>query len=368
MLLHLNGEPREFPDGLTIAALVAQLGMKPDRVAVELNLEIVPRANWEAATLKEGDRLEVVHFVGGGGVSPGEVRKPESLSVSSPATGAEWPCPTCGTLVSGKFCPDCGEKKFGAADLSIRHFFTHALGEFFHFDSNIFRSFRLLFTRPGFLTSEYLRGCRKPYLHPFQLFFVANLIYFLLQPMTTWSGLKAWLYVQTHMQSYSGFASRLAAHRMAAKGMTELEINQAFDHAVNIQARSLVVFIVPLFALLVWLLEWRKRRFFGEHLVFSLHFTAFLLLAVYILIYGGSTAIIRILAHFGINSHAADWHIVLAALAYAAIAIYFFWSLRAVYGDSIVAAVIKAILLTASSDFVVEIYSFILFLTALYSF
>jgi thiazole synthase len=66
MTLHLNGEQRDFPDALTISALVAQLGMKPDRVAVELNLEIVPRSRWEATTLKDGDKLEVVHFVGGG--------------------------------------------------------------------------------------------------------------------------------------------------------------------------------------------------------------------------------------------------------------------------------------------------------------
>lgn len=66
MTLHLNGEQREFPDGLTVSALVAQLAMKPDRVAVELNLAIIPRANWETTTLKDGDKLEVVHFVGGG--------------------------------------------------------------------------------------------------------------------------------------------------------------------------------------------------------------------------------------------------------------------------------------------------------------
>ena len=66
MFLHINGEQRDFPDGLTVAALVAQLGMKPDRVAVELNLAIVPRAQWDTATLKNGDKLEVVHFVGGG--------------------------------------------------------------------------------------------------------------------------------------------------------------------------------------------------------------------------------------------------------------------------------------------------------------
>ncbi|HEY1938908.1 MAG TPA: sulfur carrier protein ThiS [Candidatus Angelobacter sp.] len=66
MILQINGEQREFPDSLTVATLVAQLGMKPDRVAVELNFAIVPRADWEGATLKEGDKLEVVHFVGGG--------------------------------------------------------------------------------------------------------------------------------------------------------------------------------------------------------------------------------------------------------------------------------------------------------------
>ncbi|HWG51381.1 MAG TPA: sulfur carrier protein ThiS [Candidatus Acidoferrales bacterium] len=66
MTLTINGESREFPDGLTLAALIAQLGMKDDRVAVELNLEIVARDSWQATQLKDGDRLEIVHFVGGG--------------------------------------------------------------------------------------------------------------------------------------------------------------------------------------------------------------------------------------------------------------------------------------------------------------
>jgi thiamine biosynthesis protein ThiS len=66
MLLHINGEQRDFPDGLAVAGLVAELDMKPDRVAVELNLEIVPRTQWETTMLKNGDKLEIVHFVGGG--------------------------------------------------------------------------------------------------------------------------------------------------------------------------------------------------------------------------------------------------------------------------------------------------------------
>jgi thiamine biosynthesis protein ThiS len=69
MLLQLNGVRRDFPEGLNVSALVEHLGMKADRVAVELNLEIVPRANWQATQLKDGDKLEIVHFVGGGSKS-----------------------------------------------------------------------------------------------------------------------------------------------------------------------------------------------------------------------------------------------------------------------------------------------------------
>jgi sulfur carrier protein len=67
MKLHINGEERTFDPAVpTLAALVEALGMKADRVAVELNRDIVPRDRWAETALKEGDRLEVVHFVGGG--------------------------------------------------------------------------------------------------------------------------------------------------------------------------------------------------------------------------------------------------------------------------------------------------------------
>jgi sulfur carrier protein len=71
MKLHINGEEREFSGAsvFTLAHLVDALGMKADRVAVELNREIVPRDRWAEIRLNEGDRLEVVHFVGGGSES-----------------------------------------------------------------------------------------------------------------------------------------------------------------------------------------------------------------------------------------------------------------------------------------------------------
>ena len=62
----LNGEPRRVSPGLTIAALAAELGLDPAKVAVERNLEIVPRSTLGAVFVAEGDTIEIVHFVGGG--------------------------------------------------------------------------------------------------------------------------------------------------------------------------------------------------------------------------------------------------------------------------------------------------------------
>jgi thiamine biosynthesis protein ThiS len=66
MQVVINGEDRNFEEPLTLAGLVQALGMKTDRVAVELNRDIVPRDQWDHTQLADGDRLEIVHFVGGG--------------------------------------------------------------------------------------------------------------------------------------------------------------------------------------------------------------------------------------------------------------------------------------------------------------
>ncbi|MDT8070156.1 MAG: sulfur carrier protein ThiS [Terriglobia bacterium] len=66
MTLTINGESRTFIELATLADLVENLGLKGDRVAVELNRNIVSRSEWASTSLKDGDRLEIVHFVGGG--------------------------------------------------------------------------------------------------------------------------------------------------------------------------------------------------------------------------------------------------------------------------------------------------------------
>ena len=70
MIIQLNGEQREVPNGLTLAGLIEWLELPADRVAVERNLEVVKRSNWSATRIENGDRLEVVRMVGGGSSGP----------------------------------------------------------------------------------------------------------------------------------------------------------------------------------------------------------------------------------------------------------------------------------------------------------
>lgn len=66
MRIHLNGEVRDVREGQSIADLLAELGLAERRVAVELNLDIVPRSQHATTRLQAGDRLEIVHAIGGG--------------------------------------------------------------------------------------------------------------------------------------------------------------------------------------------------------------------------------------------------------------------------------------------------------------
>jgi thiamine biosynthesis protein ThiS len=64
--IQINGEGREVSDALTVAELINHLQLKPEQVAIELNQRVVRRAQWPSTTVRDGDKIEIVHFVGGG--------------------------------------------------------------------------------------------------------------------------------------------------------------------------------------------------------------------------------------------------------------------------------------------------------------
>ena len=66
MNIILNGEPKEVTESIALDRLIIELGLKSERLAIEVNRRIIRRADWPSTTLSEGDKVEIVHFVGGG--------------------------------------------------------------------------------------------------------------------------------------------------------------------------------------------------------------------------------------------------------------------------------------------------------------
>ena len=66
MFIHVNGERQEVPENISLSNLIEQLELPAQRIAVELNREVIRSTNWSSTLLGENDRIEIVHFVGGG--------------------------------------------------------------------------------------------------------------------------------------------------------------------------------------------------------------------------------------------------------------------------------------------------------------
>jgi hypothetical protein len=195
--------------------------------------------------------------------------------MSSPASAI---CPNCGASLTGAYCAACGEKRFDHHSLSLAHFLEHAFEAFVHFDGAIIRTLKALVLRPGQLTADYVQGRRKPYLAPVQFFLLMNVIYFAATALNGWNTLNTNLVTHVTWTEHKPIARRMVREKLAATKQTFAEYQRKFDARGGVQAKSLVIAMVPLFALFCAGLQFHRRGYLVEHLVFSLHFYTFLLL------------------------------------------------------------------------------------------
>jgi hypothetical protein len=180
------------------------------------------------------------------------------------------PCPSCGAAMGGEYCPACGEKRVREEHFSIRHFLREVGAEVFDLDSRALRSVKTLLFSPGTLTLEYLSGRRRAYLGPLRMFLaVFALVLFTgtLLPVNPASRQRQ----DATAARFHQLVHAVAVHR----GLGEPRALEALVDA-SAQAESwLAVFIPLLFAGVVYACFRRRRRWYGEHLVFATHFATF---------------------------------------------------------------------------------------------
>jgi hypothetical protein len=275
-------------------------------------------------------------------------------------------CVGCGAVVTGRYCADCGEHTV-PHDYSMKHFVTEVLETTAHLDGRVFTSFRSLLTRPGQLTTEFLAGRRKTVLGPVQMFVVCNVLYFLFLPLALQIPFTSTLRMQTGNRPWRVLAKRMVDAKVADRHERIEEYSARFDEAAHLQGHSLVMLMVPLFAIGVWALHPRARRYYGEHLVFSFYAMGFLLLWM-------TAVTVPISQVYRLGVHAEWWPqngSLLEATLDTPLALGFIGHLatasRRAYAEGWPAAIAKAVLLVGWLAACLTIYRFILFFTTFYA-
>lgn len=291
---------------------------------------------------------------------------PPDLPTEIPPVQPVSACPNCGEELAGRFCAACGEEKGIKEDYSLRKFLGEAFIVMTSVESGLFRTFKALLTKPGLLTAEYLAGRRKRYLKPLQLFLFCNVFFFLLQSYNGYRALTTPLNVHVNGMPYSTYARRMVINSIRRSHITPKEYQLKFDAAIENQAKTLIIVMVPMLALVMTPLFRRPRRYFVEHLVFATHFYSFFLL-VFTLVMLLTTAALHALTFTRYARLFISSDLYGGALLMLLNAVYLTVATRRVYGQSRAATAFKCFLMTVSLVLILQLYRFVLFFTTYYS-
>ncbi|MDN4039705.1 DUF3667 domain-containing protein [Massilia sp. YIM B02443] len=317
---------------------------------------------------------------------------PPDLAAHAPQTGAPHPhgCPSCHFPAQGNFCSHCGESTHPHPP-SAGEFLHEFVGHYVALEGKLWRTLRTLLLAPGRLTADHLRGVRVPFVNPLRLYLTLSLIVFALIKIigvdlpqvffkedsygliyehktsdpATGKPRNVALYVtvaeaesdksETDSEKFEPlkdavahlgrvnkkWASNLQQFVAAPKEQQAALLNQGFLSTVP----YMLIGALPLFALYLKLIYWRTRRLYGEHLVFALHYSAFVfLLASAMMLIPGNVAWLIAAIYARLSSLAEPWDW-LQLLPVCWIVAYLAIALRRVYGGSRPAAWVAALVL-----------------------
>jgi hypothetical protein len=228
-------------------------------------------------------------------------------------------CLNCGTEVTRKFCPECGQQNLDTHE-NFFHLAGHFIADYFHYDSKFIRSLVPLFIRPGFLTRQYWDGKRVRYIHPLRLYFFVSIIFMIsatyfyhhFEKQIKGSVIQSNVTIEEGKVDIGATPEERKSKKTAEKKEEEKAIGKlesGIDRFVH-DLKYISFFMVPLYALVFRLLYIRRKSFYVDHLVYTLHVQSFAyaLISVMLLIpflFPDSISIVRRVALLTIMTYIA---------------------------------------------------------------
>lgn len=281
------------------------------------------------------------------------------MSKQKPRVAYNTHCLNCGSPLSAPFCKECGQKDKDYS-LTFKDLFSDFLEELLDVDSRVLKTLRLLFTNPGFLTAEYVKGRRVSYLPPVRIYLVASVLFFLSLTVSNLipdvqgseffkeitetrdldNALDNAIDSKQKEMSEGGIFSEGSGlvpldPDSSRSGMTlslgdgQYDVQQGdFLSDFSDNFAKMMFLLLPVAALQLKLLYWRRKKLYIEHLIFSLHVHAFIF----------SLLILTVVLKYKV----VMWLVILASLAY------IYLAMKNYYGQSYMKTMSKMILLLLS--------------------
>jgi len=183
-------------------------------------------------------------------------------------------CANCSTQLNGKYCHYCGEQRLDNQTRSIAYISGAFVTEVTSLDSKILNTIKLFFLYPGKQVRDFHLGIRKRHFSLISLFFIFNLLYFLNSSMTDFN---LSLVEQLH-QPYSAFITPTVEQTANIESNTFEILKAKYDAMSKTIAKSLIIISVPLFALLLPIINYKRDYYLQDHVMFALNAYAFILI------------------------------------------------------------------------------------------
>lgn len=216
-------------------------------------------------------------------------------------------CQNCGHFVEKRFCPSCGQENNNSRH-SFHHLFTHFISDFLHYDSAFWKTSKTLFTKPGKASLDYVNGKRKSYVNPFSYYIFASFLTFFIPFILPYpddsKSLKVNIEVENKALAKDSTLSLMhnnstsipidstkqadiktndkpldvveSVYEKVKDGERDEIFSEFFTHNIP---KAIFVYM-PIFAFWMWLFHNRKKRYYFDSGIFTLHFFSVVLLSI----------------------------------------------------------------------------------------
>lgn len=306
-------------------------------------------------------------------------------------------CLNCGNVVASRFCSECGQENVETKH-SFHYLMTHFIEDLVHYDSSFWKTLKHLLFNPGLLTKEYLEGRRKKYVAPVKLYiFVSFFVFFVgswmskvsnsllhernneykeqsanqLDSLATNNNYKFLFFElkESSIEEYNfrqnslpkelrdGYFDRKAKTKALylKENYSPQEISAKIFGALSSNFPKLLFFYMPVFAFFIWLFFNKKKWYYFDHGIFTLHFFSFLLISFFWI-----SSVLEPLSYLSITQH-HFFDYLFGGISFAILLwtiIYFFKALKTVYSYSKINTFIRGLFILTAS-----IFCFVLALT-----